>query len=88
VAVLTGQVLSTVALLIEEIGCRRYHAKDLALLTAWGLVEAVWFRPAVAWWRLKATLLALLGRRPGWGSIPRGEGILEHPADVGTPLTR
>ena len=88
VAVLTGQVLNATALLIEEIGFRRYHAKDLALLAGWGLVEALWFRPALAWWRLKATLLALVGRRPGWGVIPRGEGILEHPADVVAPLTR
>ncbi len=88
VAVLTGQVLSTVALLIEEIGFRRYAAKDLARMTAWGLVEALWFRPALAWWRLKATVLALIGRRPGWGVIPRGEAILEHPAQGVPPLTR
>jgi cellulose synthase/poly-beta-1,6-N-acetylglucosamine synthase-like glycosyltransferase len=88
VAALTGQVLSAAALLIEEIGFRRYHIKDLARLTAWGLVEAVWFRPALAWWRLKATVLALIGRRPGWGVIPRGEGILEQPAHVVAPLTR
>ncbi len=58
VAALTGQVLSTTALLIEEIGFRRYHAKDLVRLTAWGFVEALRFRPAMAWWRVKATLLA------------------------------
>jgi hypothetical protein len=88
VAVVTSQVLNATALLIEEIGFRRYHSKDLALLAAWGLVEALWFRPALAWWRLKATLLALSGRRPGWGVIPRGEGILEQPAAVVAPLTR
>jgi cellulose synthase/poly-beta-1,6-N-acetylglucosamine synthase-like glycosyltransferase len=88
VAVLTGQVLSTTSLLIEEIGFRRYGALDLARLTIWGLVEALWFRPALAWWRLKATVLALIGRRPGWGTIPRGEAILERPADVVPPLTR
>jgi hypothetical protein len=88
VAVLTGQSLSVTALLIEEIGFRRYRAKDLARLTAWGLVEALWFRPALAWWRLKATVLALLGRRPGWGVIPRGQAILEQPADAVAPLTR
>jgi hypothetical protein len=88
VAVLTGQVLSTSSLLIEEIGFRRYRALDLARLTLWGLVEALWFRPALAWWRLKATVLALIGRRPGWGTIPRGEAILERPAHVVPPLTR
>jgi cellulose synthase/poly-beta-1,6-N-acetylglucosamine synthase-like glycosyltransferase len=88
VAVITGQVLNATALLIEEIGFRRYHARDLVRLTAWGFVEALWFRPALAWWRLKATVLALAGRRPGWGVIPRGEGILERPAEVVAPLTR
>ncbi len=88
VAILTGQVLNATALLIEEIGFRRYHAKDLARLLGWGFVEALWFRPALAWWRLKATVLALTGRRPGWGVIPRGEGILEHPTEVVAPLTR
>jgi cellulose synthase/poly-beta-1,6-N-acetylglucosamine synthase-like glycosyltransferase len=89
IALLTGQLMSATALLIEEIGFRRYHAADMLRLTAWGFVEALWFRPALAWWRLKATFLAAIGRRPGWGSIPRGEGILEQPAaEVVAPLTR
>ena len=88
VAVLTGQVLNATSLLIEEIGFRRYRAKDLVRLMAWGLVEALWFRPALAWWRLKATILALMGRRPVWGSIPRGAGILEKPAPAIGNLTR
>ena len=88
IALLTGQVLSTTALLIEEIGFRRYRALDLLRLTAWGFVEALWFRPPLAWWRLKATVDALIGRRPGWGSIPRGEAILERPGEVVAPLTR
>ena len=88
VALVSGAVLSTTALLIEEIGFRRYRAKDMALMTVWGVVEALWFRPFLAWWRLKATMLALAGRRPGWGVIPRGEGILERPAEAMGPLTR
>ncbi len=87
-ALLTGEVLSAAALLIEEIGFRRYHALDLLRLTAWGFVEALWFRPALAWWRLKATVLALTGHRPGWGTIPRGAAILEDPTEVCAPLTR
>jgi len=88
IALLSGEVLSATALLIEEIGFRRYRAFDLFRLTAWGLAEALWFRPVLAWWRLKATVLALVGRRPGWGTIPRGEGILEQPAHVVAPLSR
>jgi cellulose synthase/poly-beta-1,6-N-acetylglucosamine synthase-like glycosyltransferase len=88
IAGLIGEVLSATALLIEEIGFRRYRAKDLARLTFWGIVESLWFRPALAWWRLKATGLAIIGRRPGWGVIPRGEGILEQPEPIVAPLTR
>jgi cellulose synthase/poly-beta-1,6-N-acetylglucosamine synthase-like glycosyltransferase len=88
IALLTGQVLSAAALVIEEIGFRRYKAVDLARLTAWGFAEAIWFRPPLAWWRLKATIDALTGRRPGWGTIPRGAGILEEPIEVPAPLTR
>jgi cellulose synthase/poly-beta-1,6-N-acetylglucosamine synthase-like glycosyltransferase len=88
VAILTGQVLNATALLIEEIGFRRYHAKDLGRLMAWGLVEAFWFRPAVTWWRLQATVRVLARREPGWGVIPRGAAILERPAEAVAPLTR
>jgi hypothetical protein len=56
-------------------------------LTIWGLVESVWFRPPMAWWRLKATLFALIGRRPGWSTIPRG-ATLEQPTQAVAPLTR
>jgi cellulose synthase/poly-beta-1,6-N-acetylglucosamine synthase-like glycosyltransferase len=88
IAGLTGAVMSATSLLIEEIGFHRYRTRDLARLTAWGLVEAFWFRPPLAWWRLKATLLSLIGRRPGWGVIPRGEAILEHAPPIVAPLTR
>jgi cellulose synthase/poly-beta-1,6-N-acetylglucosamine synthase-like glycosyltransferase len=88
VAVLVGQVLNVTALLIEEVGFRRYSSRDLLRMGAWGLIEALWLRRIVAWWRTKATVLALFGRRPGWGTIPRGEGILEQPAEVVAPLTR
>lgn len=87
IAAVTGEVLSATALLIEEIGFRRYRALDLLRLTAWGLVESVWFRPALAYWRMKATVLTLTGRRPGWGKIPRG-ATLEKPAESVAPLTR
>jgi len=88
IAAVTGEVLSATALLIEEIGFRRYKAKDLVRLTVWGMVESLWFRPTLAWWRLRATALAIVGRRPGWGTIPRGAAILEQPVGAVPPLTR
>ena len=88
VTILLGQVLNATALLIAEIGFHRYSWSDMAWLSGWGLVEALWYQPAQAWWRTKATVLALSGRRPGWGTIPRGVGILEAPLDAAAPLTR
>ena len=87
IATLTGELMSAASLLVEEIGFRRYRALDLLRLTAWGLLEAMWFRPPMAWWRLKATFFALIGRRPGWGTIPRG-ATLEQPTQAVAPLTR
>jgi hypothetical protein len=89
IALLSGEVMSATALLVEEIGFRRCRALDLLRLTGWGVLEALWFRPPMAWWRLRATFFALIGRRPGWGTIPRG-ATLEQPAQAvaPAPLTR
>jgi cellulose synthase/poly-beta-1,6-N-acetylglucosamine synthase-like glycosyltransferase len=88
VTVLLGQVLNATALLIAEVGFRRYTTSDMARLMGWGLLESFWYRPANAWWRAWATFLTLIGRRPGWGTIPRGQGIeLPHETAI-TPLTR
>jgi cellulose synthase/poly-beta-1,6-N-acetylglucosamine synthase-like glycosyltransferase len=88
VTILFAHVLNATALLIAEIGFHRYSWRDMLWLSTWGLVEAIWYRPAQAWWRTKATVLALTGRRPGWGTIPRGVGILEAPHEAAAPLTR
>ena len=63
-------------------------AAAVARRSAWGMLESLWFRPALAWWRLRATALTLMGQRPSWGVIPRGEAILEQPIEVVPPLTR
>ncbi len=62
IATLTGETMSATALLVEEIGFRRYRATDLLRLTAWGLVESVWFRPPMAWWALEGN--AVRAHRP------------------------
>jgi cellulose synthase/poly-beta-1,6-N-acetylglucosamine synthase-like glycosyltransferase len=89
VTILFGQLLNMTALLIAEIGFHSYSWGDIFRLCAWGLAESIWYQPAQAWWRTKATVLALTGRRPGWGTIPRGTGItVEHPVEAVAPLTR
>jgi hypothetical protein len=60
------------------------------LLGAWSLLELLWYRPLTAFWRVWATVLALTGRRPGWGTIPRGAAFREEPEAelVPAPLPR
>ena len=76
---LVGQLQTAGAILIEEVGFRRYTVRDLMVLAGWSLVELLWYRPLNALWRLWATVLVLLGRRPGWGTIPRGAAFSETP---------
>jgi cellulose synthase/poly-beta-1,6-N-acetylglucosamine synthase-like glycosyltransferase len=79
VMLLVGQLQTAGAILIEEVGFRRYTVRDLMVLAGWSLVELLWYRPLNALWRLWATGLVLLGRRPGWGTIPRGAAFTETP---------
>jgi cellulose synthase/poly-beta-1,6-N-acetylglucosamine synthase-like glycosyltransferase len=92
VAALVGQLQTAGAILIEEVGFRRYRTRDLMLLASWSLLELFWYRPLTAAWRTWATLLVIVGRRPGWGSIPRGVALGEAPEPeaelVPAPLPR
>jgi hypothetical protein len=72
VALLAAQAQTAGAILIEEVGFRRYRTRDLVLLASWSLLELLWYHPLTVAWRCWATVLVLLGRRPGWGTIPRG----------------
>jgi len=90
VTVLVGQLQTAGAILVEEVGFRRYRSRDLMLIAGWSLLELFWYRPITAVWRTWATVLVLLGRRPGWGSIPRGAAFRDErePELVPTPLSR
>jgi cellulose synthase/poly-beta-1,6-N-acetylglucosamine synthase-like glycosyltransferase len=83
VALLAAQAQTAGAILIEEVGFRRYRTRDLVLLALWSLVELFWYHPLTVAWRCWATVLVLLGRRPGWGTIPRGAAF--HAAPEGEP---
>jgi cellulose synthase/poly-beta-1,6-N-acetylglucosamine synthase-like glycosyltransferase len=90
VAILVGQLQTAGALLIEEVGFRRYRNRDLMLIGAWSLLELLWYRPLTAIWRTWATVLVITGQRPGWGTIPRGAAFHEEPEAelVPAPLPR
>jgi cellulose synthase/poly-beta-1,6-N-acetylglucosamine synthase-like glycosyltransferase len=80
IVLLVGQLQTAGAILIEEVAFRRYAVRDLMLLAAWSLVELFWFRPLTALWRVWATLLFVVGRPPGWGTIPRGTAFEDEPS--------
>ena len=62
---LVGQLQTAGAILIEEVGFRRYRNRDLMLLGAWSLLELFWYRPLTALWRIWATVLVLRAGVPG-----------------------
>jgi cellulose synthase/poly-beta-1,6-N-acetylglucosamine synthase-like glycosyltransferase len=88
VTILLGQLETAGAIVIEEIGFHRYRSRDLTVIALWSLVETLWYRPITAIWRTWATALSVTGRRPGWGTIPRGTAL--HPDEelVSAPLPR
>jgi cellulose synthase/poly-beta-1,6-N-acetylglucosamine synthase-like glycosyltransferase len=91
VSLLVGQLQTAGAILIEEVGFRRYRSRDLMVLAGWSLLELFWYRPLTAIWRTWATVLVFVGRRPGWGSIPRGVAFREDVVEgevVPAPLPR
>jgi cellulose synthase/poly-beta-1,6-N-acetylglucosamine synthase-like glycosyltransferase len=87
VSLLFGQVQSLLALLIEETGFHRYGRSGMTRLVGWSLLEMLWFRPLLTLWRVWATFALLVGRRPGWGAIPR-RALDESPGDAVVPLPR
>jgi cellulose synthase/poly-beta-1,6-N-acetylglucosamine synthase-like glycosyltransferase len=86
---LAGQLQTAGSILIEDVGFGRYRVRDLVMIACWSLVEVFWYRPLTAIWRTWATLLFLIGRRPGWGTIPRGVALAEAPVEImPAPLPR
>jgi cellulose synthase/poly-beta-1,6-N-acetylglucosamine synthase-like glycosyltransferase len=77
IVMLCGQLQTAGAILIEQLGFERYLGRDLLLIAGWSLLEIFWYRPLTAFWRTWATVLTLIGRRPGWGKIPRGVALGE-----------
>ena len=93
VVLLVAQLQTAGAILTEEIGFGRYRRRDLLLIGGWSLLEMFWYQPLSAVWRVWASFLWLIGRRPGWGTIPRGAALVQAPAEeppelAAAPLSR
>jgi cellulose synthase/poly-beta-1,6-N-acetylglucosamine synthase-like glycosyltransferase len=72
VAVGTGLVLSSTALLLEELSFHLYRRpRDLAVLILAMLVENLGYRQLTAWWRLVAIVAWALRRPARWGVMKR-----------------
>jgi cellulose synthase/poly-beta-1,6-N-acetylglucosamine synthase-like glycosyltransferase len=82
VVLLVAQLQTAGAILTEEIGFGRYRRRDLLLIGGWGLLEMFWYQPLSALWRVWASFLWLIGRRPGWGTIPRGVALAQPPEEA------
>jgi cellulose synthase/poly-beta-1,6-N-acetylglucosamine synthase-like glycosyltransferase len=87
VTVLFGQVQTMMALLVQETAFHGYSRRDLTRLIGWSLFECLWYHPLLAVWRTGGTVRLLIGRRPGWGEIPR-QSLGDAPLDAVSPLTR
>jgi cellulose synthase/poly-beta-1,6-N-acetylglucosamine synthase-like glycosyltransferase len=87
VTVLFGQAQTFIALLVQETAFHGYSRRDLTRLLVWSLFECLWYHPLLAVWRTTGTIRLLIGRRPGWGEIPR-ESLGDAPAEALAPLTR
>ena len=66
-----GTALSLLAVVLEELSFRRYHRTgDLLWLFGLPFVEAFWYRPLNAWWRMRG-LWSYARSEKGWGLMER-----------------
>ena len=67
-----GVLLSTVALLLEELSFHIYPRKrDLLILFAFSVLENFGYRQVNVVWRLIGTWQWLRGKQGGWGAMQR-----------------
>ncbi len=69
--ILLGIIMSTSALLVEEMTYRRYPSLGMVLvLYIVGIFENFGYRQLYAWWRIKATFDFIIGKK-SWGEMKR-----------------
>ena len=67
-----GMLLSVWAVVLEEIGFRRYERwGDLLRLLVYATLENFGYRQRTVWWRLRAFVSAFRRGRQGWGEMVR-----------------
>jgi hypothetical protein len=74
-----GLVMNLFALLLEDLGARRYHGvRDRLLLLVWAVVESLGYRQLTVYWRIRGLVRRLRGSRD-WGVMTR-TGFAGDPA--------
>ena len=73
-------ILTSAAVLLEDISTRAYRLRHLVRLIALGPVELLVYRPILVWARLKGTVGFLRGRRD-WDKFDRN---VRRPAESAT----
>ena len=70
-AIMLGVLLSTAALLVEEIFYRSYpKLRDVIILFAFAVLENCFYRQVHSWWRLLG-IIDFVFKRGGWGTLSR-----------------
>ncbi len=70
-AVLLGVLLSTSALLMEELYYRSYPSlRDMAILFIFAIMENFFYRQLHTWWRIKG-LFDFFFKKRAWGTLDR-----------------
>ena len=89
VAILYGIFLSIAAILLEEISFRRYPSwEDLLKLLLFGILENLFYRQALALFKVKA-FWDFLRRKRQWGRMDRSGFKKQAPPErAETPVSR
>lgn len=77
-AICLGTLLSTSAIMLEELSFHMYpRTRDLLLLYAVAVVENFGFRQLTAFWRLQGLFRWLSGRKHKWQTITRSASVVD-----------
>ncbi|MDR3627413.1 MAG: glycosyltransferase family 2 protein, partial [Ignavibacteriaceae bacterium] len=71
VVILYGIVLSVLSVILEELSFKKYPSlKDIIILFTAAVFENFGYRQLVSWWRFKATIDYISGKR-SWGKMEK-----------------
>ena len=70
-AILYGTILSTMSVILEELSFRKYpKVKELLILVFTGFIENLGYRQLNTYWRVKAMIAYILGKK-AWGEMEK-----------------